>query len=345
MAGDAETGVSIMRVTAGLDSGPVALRQAEPIHPDDTLRHARAATGAPRRRAARARARRVAAGAGGAGRRRRDLRREDRRRRPHARPRPPGRTSWSESSGRCIRTSARASRCPAEKRCACTRPRPPRPGRRRGSWPRARGACCGAAPGERSSSGWSQPPGRRPMDASRLPARASSVSATPARRVAHAVLRRTFEDGAYTDRAFTSEAGRAGLEGRERAFAMRLAYGAVQRRDTLDHVIGRLAGRPPHELDAPVLDALRLGVFAAAASSTGWPTTPPSASRWSWPSAAGPARGLVNAVLRRAAREARRARRRARRHDARGGGAAPLAPGVAGRAVVGAPSEPTPPAR
>jgi methionyl-tRNA formyltransferase len=36
MAGDAETGVSIMRLTAGLDSGPVALRQAEPIRPDDT---------------------------------------------------------------------------------------------------------------------------------------------------------------------------------------------------------------------------------------------------------------------------------------------------------------------
>ncbi len=36
MAGDSETGVSIMRVTAGLDSGPVALRQAEPIHPDDS---------------------------------------------------------------------------------------------------------------------------------------------------------------------------------------------------------------------------------------------------------------------------------------------------------------------
>jgi methionyl-tRNA formyltransferase len=36
MAGDVETGVSIMRVTAGLDSGPVALRAAEPIRPDDT---------------------------------------------------------------------------------------------------------------------------------------------------------------------------------------------------------------------------------------------------------------------------------------------------------------------
>jgi methionyl-tRNA formyltransferase len=36
MAGDAETGVSIMRLTAGLDSGPVALTAREPIHPDDT---------------------------------------------------------------------------------------------------------------------------------------------------------------------------------------------------------------------------------------------------------------------------------------------------------------------
>jgi methionyl-tRNA formyltransferase len=35
MAGDEQTGVSIMRVTEGLDSGPVCLAQAEPIHPDD----------------------------------------------------------------------------------------------------------------------------------------------------------------------------------------------------------------------------------------------------------------------------------------------------------------------
>ena len=37
MAGDAETGVSIMRLTAGLDSGPVCLQQSEPIGPDDTF--------------------------------------------------------------------------------------------------------------------------------------------------------------------------------------------------------------------------------------------------------------------------------------------------------------------
>ena len=35
MAGDAETGVSIMRLTEGLDSGPVCLRGSEPIRPDD----------------------------------------------------------------------------------------------------------------------------------------------------------------------------------------------------------------------------------------------------------------------------------------------------------------------
>jgi methionyl-tRNA formyltransferase len=35
MAGDAETGVSIMRVTEGLDSGAVCVQEAEPIGPDD----------------------------------------------------------------------------------------------------------------------------------------------------------------------------------------------------------------------------------------------------------------------------------------------------------------------
>jgi len=36
MAGDEETGVCIIRLTEGLDSGPVHLRAPEPIRPDDT---------------------------------------------------------------------------------------------------------------------------------------------------------------------------------------------------------------------------------------------------------------------------------------------------------------------
>ena len=42
MAGDARTGVSIMRLTAGLDSGPVCLTRVEPI---DAARHLRLAGG------------------------------------------------------------------------------------------------------------------------------------------------------------------------------------------------------------------------------------------------------------------------------------------------------------
>jgi methionyl-tRNA formyltransferase len=37
MAGDARTGASIMRLTVGLDSGPVCLSASEPIRPEDTF--------------------------------------------------------------------------------------------------------------------------------------------------------------------------------------------------------------------------------------------------------------------------------------------------------------------
>jgi 16S rRNA (cytosine967-C5)-methyltransferase len=85
--------------------------------------------------------------------------------------------------------------------------------------------------------------------------------ASPARRCAHAVLGRVFDEGAFTDRAFRSEAEHAHLDPRERAFAQQLAYGAVQRRATLDHLIASFSARPPEELDARVRDALRLGLL------------------------------------------------------------------------------------
>ena len=40
IAGDAETGVSIMAMEAGLDTGPVLLAEAVPIGPGDTARDA-----------------------------------------------------------------------------------------------------------------------------------------------------------------------------------------------------------------------------------------------------------------------------------------------------------------
>jgi len=65
---------------------------------------------------------------------------------------------------------------------------------------------------------------------------------TPARRLAYEIVRRTFEDGAWTDRAFAAAAVRAELDERELAQARRLTYGTVQRRGTSDHLIGVLAG-------------------------------------------------------------------------------------------------------
>jgi 16S rRNA (cytosine967-C5)-methyltransferase len=127
------------------------------------------------------------------------------------------------------------------------------------------------------------------------------VTATPARRAALAVVRRTFEDGAFADRALRAEARRAGLAGRELAFATALAYGTVQRRATLDHVIAALAGRPPERIEPAALAALRLGLLQLCFLD-GVPDH--AAVSQSVELAPRRARGLVNAVLRRAAREA-----------------------------------------
>jgi 16S rRNA (cytosine967-C5)-methyltransferase len=119
-----------------------------------------------------------------------------------------------------------------------------------------------------------------------------------ARIAAFAVLRRTFEHGAFTDRAFQNSA--RGLDGRDRAFAMRLAYGAVQRRATLDHLIAQCAERPVARLDTPVLAALRLGSYELCFMGSA-----PHGAVNDAVELAGSSRGqgLVNAVLRRIARE------------------------------------------
>ena len=126
----------------------------------------------------------------------------------------------------------------------------------------------------------------------------------PARQAAYTVLRRVFEDDAWADRALRGEAERLDLDARDLALATRLAYGAVQRKATLDHVIVTLARRPLERLEPAVVAALRLGIFQlvyldrvpdhAAVSE---------AVELAKADSRGGA-GLVNAVLRRAAREA-----------------------------------------
>ena len=128
---------------------------------------------------------------------------------------------------------------------------------------------------------------------------ATGVSA--ARECAYAVVRRVFEQDAYADRAFHAEARR--LDGRDRSLAMALAYGTVQRKATLDHVITAFSQRGPDRLDAPILAALRLGLMQVLLMDG---VADHAAVHESVELAKGNARGgsgLVNAVLRRALRE------------------------------------------
>lgn len=123
----------------------------------------------------------------------------------------------------------------------------------------------------------------------------------PARRTAYRVIRRVFEEGAYADRALHAEAQQ--LDQRDRALAMQLAYGTVQRKRTLDHILSARSSRPPEKLDPSVLAALRLGLFQLTyldgiATHAAVHESVELAKQHGHGGA-----GLVNAVLRRAARE------------------------------------------
>jgi 16S rRNA (cytosine967-C5)-methyltransferase len=124
---------------------------------------------------------------------------------------------------------------------------------------------------------------------------------SPARACAFTVVRRVFEQGAYADRALASEAD--GLDARDRALATQIAYGTVQRRATLDHVLAQLVSRPLCSLEPGVLAAIRVGLFQLLYLDR---VAPHAAVDESVELAKRHSRGgsgLVNAVLRRAARE------------------------------------------
>jgi 16S rRNA (cytosine967-C5)-methyltransferase len=139
----------------------------------------------------------------------------------------------------------------------------------------------------------------------------SRTQVSLARRAAYEVLRRTFEHDAWADRAFHSAAERHGLDGRDLALGRRLAYGAVQRRGTSDHLIDAVAERPPERLDPPVLAALRLGIYELLFSGSAPDHAAVDQAVELAKGGAGrrgrrrreAAAGLANAVLRRIARE------------------------------------------
>jgi 16S rRNA (cytosine967-C5)-methyltransferase len=137
--------------------------------------------------------------------------------------------------------------------------------------------------------------------------RRATSQISPARQVACDVIRASFEAEAHTERAFRQAADGAGLKGRERAQAQRLAFGTVQRRGTIDAGLERLVDRPLRQLDPPVLAGLRLGAYELLfADGTPDHAAVDQAVELVKQGGAAHAAGFANAVLRRFGRERER---------------------------------------
>ena len=217
MAGDGETGVTIIKLVKELDAGPIAAQESFPVAPDDDAGVVFAS----------AAERRCVSFSTMCSPTRLPAFREQEgeptyaakitAERPPARPRPP-----------CARARRPRAGALTAHRCAGRAPRPrrhdlARPRRGRRLLRAGRGAA------RRRASD----------DVRRMASRPATVS--PARAAAFDVLVRVFEDDAYADRALRTAA--ADLDERDRALAQRLAFGAVQRVRTLDHAIETLGRR------------------------------------------------------------------------------------------------------
>jgi 16S rRNA (cytosine967-C5)-methyltransferase len=122
-----------------------------------------------------------------------------------------------------------------------------------------------------------------------------------ARRAAFDVLRAVDESGSYANLVLPPLLTERGIRGRDAAFATELAYGTLRMRGRYDAIIARTSNRPVADLDAPILDVLRLGLHQLLAMRV--PTHAAVAETVALARStcgAGPAQ-LVNAVLRAAA--------------------------------------------
>lgn len=124
----------------------------------------------------------------------------------------------------------------------------------------------------------------------------------PARLAAYDTLRAVAEREAYANLVLPRLLAERRLDERDAALATELAYGTLRGRGTYDAILAECVDRPLAQLDAPVLDVLRLGAHQLLATRI-----PPHAAVSSCVELArevaheGAAR-MVNAVLRKVAR-------------------------------------------
>jgi 16S rRNA (cytosine967-C5)-methyltransferase len=81
----------------------------------------------------------------------------------------------------------------------------------------------------------------------------------PVRSVAFHALRAVSEQDAYVNLILPAMLDENHIEGRDAAFATELVHGTLRRQGTYDAIIDHVASKGIGSIDAPVLDALRLG--------------------------------------------------------------------------------------
>lgn len=128
-------------------------------------------------------------------------------------------------------------------------------------------------------------------------------SVQPARRVAYGVLRAVSESDAYANLLLPAAIREAQLMPQDAALATELTYGTLRRRGTYDAVISSAAGRDVDEIDATVLDALRLATHQLLATRVASHAAVNESVNLVAAEGGRGASGFANAVLRRIARE------------------------------------------
>ncbi|WP_460795413.1 RsmB/NOP family class I SAM-dependent RNA methyltransferase [Microbacterium sp. GXF0217] len=123
-----------------------------------------------------------------------------------------------------------------------------------------------------------------------------------ARRVAYDVIRAVSESDAYANLLLPGAITDAGLSPQDAGLATELTYGTLRRRGTYDAIISSAAGRDAAEIDAPVLDALRLGAHQLLATRVASHAAVNESVNLAAAHSRGAA-GFANAVLRRIARD------------------------------------------
>jgi 16S rRNA (cytosine967-C5)-methyltransferase len=124
---------------------------------------------------------------------------------------------------------------------------------------------------------------------------------TSARRVAFDVLRAVQVDDAYANLLLPTRIRRAGLSARDAAFATELTYGSIRMLGRYDAIVGIASGRRVDNIEADVLDVLRLGTHQLLGMRTPTHAAVSATVELAREVGARRATGFVNAVLRKVA--------------------------------------------